>query len=148
MSSSTSSDNQRPEILPGSDTTSESSQPILSAVPAPSNAVDQIHKSLAKVLADPLLSDLPSNPSLEEIETLIALETGDAVKIRVERGGLGSWGNVLLSEIPVRKTAKLRDLKLLIQAKFESIQHDSQELKRKKISWFVQQIYQLCESSL
>lgn len=40
------------------------------------------------ILQDPLLSDLPENVTLEEVNTLIAIEEGRAYRIRIKRNGL------------------------------------------------------------
>lgn len=57
------------------------------------NKLSQTQKMLQQLLKDPLLSDLAKlnsegNISLEEVDTLIALETGTAFKIKIERDGL------------------------------------------------------------
>jgi hypothetical protein len=50
---------------------------------------DSDHLAIVKsLLQDPLLKDLPANPTLEEVKTLIAIEEGRAYRIRIERKGL------------------------------------------------------------
>jgi hypothetical protein len=60
-------------------------------------AEDSDHLSMVKsLLQDPLLSDLPMNPTLEEVKSLIAIEEGRAFKIRVERTGLEDIRELML----------------------------------------------------
>ncbi|CAO3676243.1 unnamed protein product [Umbelopsis ramanniana] len=40
------------------------------------------------ITPDPLLSDLPENATLEEVNTLIAIEEGRAYRVRIKRNGL------------------------------------------------------------
>jgi hypothetical protein len=50
---------------------------------------DSDHLAIVKsLLQDPLLKDVPANPTLEEVKTLIAIEEGRAYRIRIERKGL------------------------------------------------------------
>ena len=47
------------------------------------------HASVVRsLLQDPLLSDLPENATLEEVNTLIAIEEGRAYRVRIKRNGL------------------------------------------------------------
>jgi hypothetical protein len=43
---------------------------------------------LSALFKDPLLSDVSTDVTAEEVDTLIALETGTAFEIRVERAAL------------------------------------------------------------
>ncbi|CAG8487427.1 9455_t:CDS:2 [Acaulospora colombiana] len=69
------------------------SSPDKPDLPDDSAKLSQTQKMLQQLLKDPLLSDLAKlneegNISVEEVDTLIALETGTAFEIRVEREGL------------------------------------------------------------
>jgi hypothetical protein len=47
------------------------------------------HASVVRsLLQDPLLSDLAENATLEEVNTLIAIEEGRAYRVRIKRNGL------------------------------------------------------------
>ncbi|RKO92419.1 hypothetical protein BDK51DRAFT_30937 [Blyttiomyces helicus] len=59
--------------------------------------------ALDALLTDPLLSDLPPNPTLEEVEALIALESGDAFAIRIDRGPLVPLLPSNQSDLPLPK---------------------------------------------
>ena len=39
--------------------------------------------ALEKLLSDPLLADLPARPTLQDVETHIALEKGSAMKLKI-----------------------------------------------------------------
>ncbi|CAG8433257.1 4140_t:CDS:2 [Diversispora eburnea] len=91
---------------------------------------------LQQLLKDPLLSDLAKlnsegNISLEEVDTLIALETGTAFEIKIERDGLEPFFLV------VRQNSTIADLKKLIRLNFERQQRKQNVgLGRiKKSSW-------------
>ncbi|KAG5462787.1 MAG: hypothetical protein BJ554DRAFT_3534 [Olpidium bornovanus] len=47
-----------------------------------------LQAAVLELLRDPVLSDLPEIPTAEEVDTLIALESGSAYRVTVERGGL------------------------------------------------------------
>lgn len=47
------------------------------------------HASVVRsLLQDPLLGDLPENATLEEVNTLIAIEEGRSYRVRIKRNGL------------------------------------------------------------
>ncbi|CAG8750422.1 7565_t:CDS:2, partial [Acaulospora morrowiae] len=97
-----------------------------------STKLSQTQKMLQQLLKDPLLSDLAKlnnedNISLEEVDTLIALETGTAFEIRVERDGL--------EPIVVRQNSTIADIKKLIRLKIEHQKKQNAELgSNRKIS--------------
>ncbi|RHZ68912.1 hypothetical protein Glove_292g36 [Diversispora epigaea] len=98
--------------------------------------LSQTQKMLQQLLKDPLLSDLAKlnsegNISLEEVDTLIALETGTAFEIEIERDGLEPFLLV------VRQNSTIADLKKLIRLNFER-QQRKQNIglgRIKKSSW-------------
>ncbi|CAG8716727.1 13769_t:CDS:2 [Acaulospora morrowiae] len=98
-----------------------------------STKLSQTQKMLQQLLKDPLLSDLAKlnnedNISLEEVDTLIALETGTAFEIRIERDGL--------EPIVVRQNSTIADIKKLIKFKIEHQRKQNiQPGSKRKISW-------------
>ncbi|CAG8581116.1 1877_t:CDS:2 [Paraglomus brasilianum] len=92
---------------------------------------------LQELFEDQLLSDLPPNITIQEVDTLIALELGTAFEITIERNGLEDL--VLI----VRQNATVYDLKCMITSKIEREVNGDQQThietrspKRKRvISW-------------
>ncbi|XP_063884383.1 U11/U12 small nuclear ribonucleoprotein 25 kDa protein-like [Scylla paramamosain] len=77
--------------------------------------------------ADPLLSDLHPQVTLEEVRVLNELEHGRAMKVYVERADGGLWGVV------VPREATVRDLKLALK-KHVALALGRQGV-RKTVSW-------------
>lgn len=48
----------------------------------------ELEEQLETLLKDELLQDVPADPSIEEVETLIAVEQGRAYRIKIDRGPL------------------------------------------------------------
>jgi len=91
-------------------------------------AEDSDDLSMVKsLLQDPLLSDLPMNPTLEEVKSLIAIEEGRAFKIRVERTGL--------EDIPlvVHQATCVQEIKKLIQTAVKQMMR--KKGVKKSINW-------------
>ncbi|CAG8755861.1 8307_t:CDS:2, partial [Cetraspora pellucida] len=98
--------------------------------------LSKTQKMLRQLLKDPLLSDLTKlnnngSISIEEVDTLISLETGTAFEIKIERDGLEPLTLV------VRQNSTILDVKNLIQLKVEKLQKQNNKGLRpnKKISW-------------
>lgn len=53
----------------------------------------KLNSTLATLLDDPILSDVPRNPSLSDVDTLISLELGSAMRISVLKMDATSFGN-------------------------------------------------------
>nr|CAG8500562.1 9638_t:CDS:2 [Entrophospora candida] len=82
------------------------------------NELTETQRILQELFKDPLLSDLtktntPESLTIEEVDTLIALELGTAFEIIIERGLIESL--VLV----VRQNATVHDIKKLISIKVE-----------------------------
>ena len=43
----------------------------------------RLHSTLAALLDDPILADVPKKPSLSDVDTLISLELGSAMRISI-----------------------------------------------------------------
>ncbi|CAG8443006.1 4694_t:CDS:2 [Ambispora gerdemannii] len=115
----------------------------------PSSDLGETHKMLLELFRDPLLSDLKElagvsqenseegvgtnnaasvkplelleRVSVEQVDTLIALEQGTAFEIRVERGGLDPL--VLI----VKQNSTIKDLKNLIKARVERDEEEKRD---------------------
>ncbi|KAJ3300603.1 hypothetical protein HK104_009260 [Borealophlyctis nickersoniae] len=72
----------------------------------PDEELSATQKVLESMLADPLLNDLPKNPTLEDVDALLALEQGDGFRVTVER------------ELILTQSSTLRDLKRLVRTTF------------------------------
>ncbi|KAL1915135.1 uncharacterized protein VTP21DRAFT_7616 [Calcarisporiella thermophila] len=91
----------------------------------PFPAEDALSALFHSLLQDPLLSDLPPDPTLQEIDHLIALEQGAAVRISILRGSLAP-----LSVI-VHQSATVAELKQLVQTAATRANQGS----KRKINW-------------
>ncbi|CAI5477475.1 unnamed protein product [Closterium sp. Yama58-4] len=69
----------------------------------------ETQKELQALLADPLLADVAADVSLEEVETLIAAETGGGMRLRVRRLDGGEYAVV------VRRSATVGELKVAVE---------------------------------
>lgn len=86
-------------------------------------------KVLKALLDDPILSDVPKNPSLEDVETLIGLELGSAMRISVLKSDSTSF------DVTVMNRATVKDLKLAIKKKVNYMEQSS--MGHRHISWSV-----------
>jgi len=84
-------------------------------------------KVLKALLEDPILADVPKNPTLEDVETLIGLELGSAMRISVSKLDATSLDVILMN------TATLKDLKLAIKKKVNYMEQSS--MGHRHISW-------------
>ncbi|KAI5400631.1 variant 3, U11/U12 small nuclear ribonucleoprotein [Lathyrus oleraceus] len=84
-------------------------------------------KVLKALLEDPILSDVPKNPSLEDVETLIGLELGSAMRISVLKLDSTSL------DVIVMNTATVKVLKLAIKKKVNYMEQSS--MGHRHISW-------------
>ncbi|KAG1361957.1 putative U11/U12 small nuclear ribonucleoprotein 25 kDa protein [Cocos nucifera] len=82
---------------------------------------------LSALLDDPILSDVPKKPSLADVDTLINLELGSAMKISVVKMDNTSF------DVAVLNSATLKDLKLAIGKKINEI--EQAQMGHRHISW-------------
>ncbi|KAI4389996.1 hypothetical protein MLD38_002155 [Melastoma candidum] len=82
---------------------------------------------LADLLQDPILSDLPKNPSLSDVDTLISLELGGAMRISVLKLDDSSI------DVAVMNTATVKDLKLAVKKKVN--ESEQSQMGHRQISW-------------
>ncbi|KAL1933824.1 hypothetical protein VTP01DRAFT_7914 [Rhizomucor pusillus] len=78
------------------------------------------------LLQDELLKDVPTNPRIEEIETLISVEQGRAYQITIDRSPLEPLS------IAVRQSTTVSEIKKLIKAKLDRTLKTNE---KKSISW-------------
>ncbi|KAK7264142.1 hypothetical protein RJT34_31746 [Clitoria ternatea] len=87
----------------------------------------RLNSLLSTLLSDPILSDVPKNPTLADVDTLISLELGSAMRISV----LKLDGNSF--EVTVMNSATAKDLKLAIKKKVDDMEQSS--MGHRHISW-------------
>ncbi|CAN1127493.1 U11/U12 small nuclear ribonucleoprotein 25 kDa protein [Linum perenne] len=87
----------------------------------------KLQSTLAALLEDPVLSDVPKNPSLSDVDTLISLEFGSAMRISV----LKLDGTTF--DVAVMNSATLKDLKLAIKRKVTEMEQS--KMGHRQISW-------------
>lgn len=57
----------------------------------------RLNSTLATLLRDPILADVPKNPTLSDVDTLISLELGSAMRISILKLDDTSFGTVSFS---------------------------------------------------
>ncbi|XP_020261623.1 U11/U12 small nuclear ribonucleoprotein 25 kDa protein isoform X2 [Asparagus officinalis] len=87
----------------------------------------RLQSMLSALLDDPILSDVPKKPSLSDVDTLINLELGSAMRISVVRMDNTSF------VVAVLNSATLKDLKLAIRKKTDEI--EQAKMGHRHISW-------------
>lgn len=87
----------------------------------------RLQSMLSALLDDPILSDVPKKPSLSDVDTLISVELGSAMRISVVRMDNTSFDVALLN------SATLKDLKLAIRKKTDEI--EQAQMGHRHISW-------------
>ncbi|KAF0890965.1 hypothetical protein E2562_005077 [Oryza meyeriana var. granulata] len=87
----------------------------------------RLQSMLAALLDDPILTDVPRKPSLADVDTLINLELGSAMRITVVKLDGTSF------DVAVLNTATVKDLKMAIRKKINEI--EQQQMGHRHISW-------------
>ncbi|KQK17721.1 U11/U12 small nuclear ribonucleoprotein 25 kDa protein [Brachypodium distachyon] len=87
----------------------------------------KLQSMLAALLDDPILADVPRKPSLGDVDTLINLELGSAMRVIVVKLDDTSF------DVPVLNTATVKDLKLAIKKKISEIEQG--QMGYRHISW-------------
>ncbi|XP_037474586.1 U11/U12 small nuclear ribonucleoprotein 25 kDa protein-like [Triticum dicoccoides] len=70
----------------------------------------RLQSMLAALLDDPILAGVPRKPSLADVDTLINLELGSAMRVTIVK-----LDNTSDTDVAVLNTATLKDLKLAIR---------------------------------
>ncbi|CAO3696975.1 unnamed protein product [Rhizopus stolonifer] len=89
--------------------------------------IAHLEKEISQVLNDELLVDILPNFSLQEIDTLIAVEQGQAFNIRIKREPLEPI------DLIVGQSYTVKDIKRHVQLKLEKMNINT--TNKKSISW-------------
>ncbi|XP_010534261.1 PREDICTED: U11/U12 small nuclear ribonucleoprotein 25 kDa protein [Tarenaya hassleriana] len=88
---------------------------------------EKLRSVLADLLSDPILADVPRNPTLSEVVTLVSLEKGSAMRLSVVKLDGSSF------DVAVMNSATVKDLKLLIKKRISET--EQAHLGHRHISW-------------
>ncbi|KAK9220495.1 hypothetical protein WN943_009146 [Citrus x changshan-huyou] len=89
----------------------------------------RLHSTLTALLDDPILADVPKKPTLSDVDTLISLEMGSAMRISILKLDGTSF------DVAVMNSATVKDLKLAIKKKVNDMEQSN--LGHRHISWQV-----------
>lgn len=87
----------------------------------------KLHSRLSALLEDPILRDVPKKPTLSDVDTLISLELGSAMRISVLKLDGTSF------DVAVLNSARVKDLKLGIKKKVNDMEQS--KMGHRHISW-------------
>uniref|UniRef100_A0A803MX15 SNRNP25 ubiquitin-like domain-containing protein n=1 Tax=Chenopodium quinoa TaxID=63459 RepID=A0A803MX15_CHEQI len=87
----------------------------------------KLNSTLAALLDDPILADVPKKPSLSDVDTLISLELGSAMRITILKLDSTSF------DVVVMNSATVKDLKLCIKKKVNEMEQS--KMGHRHISW-------------
>ncbi|XP_042402269.1 U11/U12 small nuclear ribonucleoprotein 25 kDa protein-like isoform X1 [Zingiber officinale] len=88
----------------------------------------QLQSMLSTLLDDPILADVPKKPTLVDVDTLINLELGSAMKITIVKMDNTSF------DVAVLNSATVKDLKLAIKKKINEMEQTT--MGHRHISWY------------
>ncbi|XP_038717187.1 U11/U12 small nuclear ribonucleoprotein 25 kDa protein-like [Tripterygium wilfordii] len=91
----------------------------------------KLQATLTSLLDDPVLADVPKKPTLSDVETLISLELGSAMRISVLKLDGTSF------DVVVMNSANVKDLKLAVKKKVKKKVNEMEQSKmgHRQISW-------------
>ncbi|KAJ8772572.1 hypothetical protein K2173_027749 [Erythroxylum novogranatense] len=87
----------------------------------------KLQSTLSALLNDPILSDVPKKPTLSDVDTLISLELGSAMRVSVLKLDGAEF------DVAVLNTATVEDLKLAITKKVNEMEQS--KMGHRHISW-------------
>ncbi|KAL8514860.1 hypothetical protein ACS0TY_013811 [Phlomoides rotata] len=87
----------------------------------------RLQSTLAALLTDPVLADVPKKPSLSDVDTLINLELGSAMRITIRKLDSTSF------EVVMMNSASVKDLKLAVKKKVNEMEES--KMGHRHISW-------------
>ncbi|KAK9946861.1 hypothetical protein M0R45_012304 [Rubus argutus] len=87
----------------------------------------RLQSTLAALLDDPILADVPRKPTLSDVDTLINLEFGSAMRINVLKVDATSF------DVALMNFATIKDLKLAIKKKVNEMEQS--KMGHRHISW-------------
>lgn len=91
------------------------------------NKIARLKTIIATLLDDPVLADVPKNASLADIDTLISVDLGSAMKLSIVK-----MDNTII-DVAVPNNARLRDLKVVVEKKVNAM--EQAKLGHRHISW-------------
>ncbi|CEI95337.1 hypothetical protein RMCBS344292_09526 [Rhizopus microsporus] len=90
---------------------------------------EELKEKINQLLNDELLSDVSPSLSEKEIDSLIAVEKGQAFRIKVEREPLRPINLI------VGQSYSVKDIKKLIQVTVERMEKEEKTGRKRRISW-------------
>ncbi|KAF5777701.1 putative U11/U12 small nuclear ribonucleoprotein 25kDa protein [Helianthus annuus] len=87
----------------------------------------RLNSTLAALLDDPVLADVPKKPTLSDVDTLISLELGSAMRVSVLKLDGTSF------DVAVMNSATVKDLKLAVKKKVNDMEQS--KMGHRHISW-------------
>ncbi|KAI3730315.1 hypothetical protein L1987_61484 [Smallanthus sonchifolius] len=87
----------------------------------------KLNSTLAALLDDPVLADVPKKPTLSDVDTLISLELGSAMRVSVLKLDGTSF------DVAVMNSATVKDLKLAVEKKVNEMEQS--KMGHRHISW-------------
>ncbi|XP_050365048.1 U11/U12 small nuclear ribonucleoprotein 25 kDa protein [Argentina anserina] len=87
----------------------------------------RLQSTLAALINDPILSDVPRKPTLSDVDTLLSLELGSAMRINVLKLDATSF------DVALSNSATVKDLKLAIKTKVNEMEQS--KMGHRHISW-------------
>ncbi|KAE8021848.1 hypothetical protein FH972_007703 [Carpinus fangiana] len=87
----------------------------------------RLNSTLDALLHDPILADVPNNPTLSDVDTLINLELGSAMRLSVLKLDGTSF------DVAMMNSATVKDLKLAIKKKVNDMEQS--KMGHRHISW-------------
>ncbi|XP_070001749.1 U11/U12 small nuclear ribonucleoprotein 25 kDa protein isoform X3 [Nicotiana sylvestris] len=87
----------------------------------------RLHSTLVALLNDPVLSDVPKKPTLMDVDTLISLELGSAMRISI----LKLDGSCF--DVTVMNSATVKDLKQAVRQRIDD--NEQSKMGHRHISW-------------
>ncbi|KAI9362648.1 hypothetical protein BD770DRAFT_381481 [Pilaira anomala] len=91
--------------------------------------LDKLQKEINQLLEHEELKDLDAFPTEEEIDMLIAVETGQAFQITLNRSPLPSIPLIVL------QSSSVLDIKRMIKHQLEKMEKNDKTGRKRKISW-------------
>ncbi|XVE94478.1 hypothetical protein REPUB_Repub02eG0012500 [Reevesia pubescens] len=87
----------------------------------------KLNSTLTALLDDPIIADVPKKPTLSDVDTLISLELGSAMRISILKLDGTSF------DVAMMNSATVKDLKLAIKKKV--IELEQSKMGHRHISW-------------
>ncbi|PWA52378.1 hypothetical protein CTI12_AA455390 [Artemisia annua] len=102
-------------------------EPSSSGVKDDNSVALEYNNNTLSLLDDPVLADVPRKPTLSDVDTLISLELGSAMRVSVLKLDQTSF------DVAVMNSATVKDLKLAIKKKVNEMEQS--KMGHRHISW-------------